>query len=448
MRRPLYQINHWPPVFSPFFLIRLEAIVYVNMRPVALAFALTFAHTGCGDDPSTPSAPDSSGPLPAGGGLRWDPLDPIMLWPPSNDDFVVQVGPFTSAEQIEQIATDLGLEVKTIFPFGDGQIVLYDGPDEEIPPFADYAFVKTYSPNIELDINAEGISLTIGFIGWEWLEEGIRGQNAFETLQLEVVHEVATGEGVKIGVIDTGANGQHPGLAGHVEVLPPGSDMRSGECPKNYLDDDNDGYTDEGWGHGTFVAGEIAICAPGATIVPVRVLNSEGYGSLVDVIHGIELAVAQGCTIINLSLCLSGTSSQFTAIMQELKQNGIAVVAAAGNAGGHAPLFPGTSPHAFGVAAVDDTDTLAWFSGGGNRIDLGAPGIDVYSAWVEGGTAKAMGTSMAAPIISSAIALAMEAHGMTPLGAIAHLRLKARPIHPAPATNSGVLALRQSMDYP
>ncbi len=431
-------------------------------RCVAAALAWTLVFSGCADDRSAPLAPDSPGPPadPAddGGGVRWDPLNPIMLWPPDTDDFVVQVEPGTTSQEIQEIATELGLTVLDVFPFRNGQVVLYDGPSSTIPPFADYDFVETYGPNAEVDINAEGISLTIGFIGNYWIIEGgeeeevsILDQPAFATLNLGVVHEIATGVGVKIGVIDTGADDQHPGLFGHVDQLPPNSNMLSTECPKNLIDDDNDGATDEGWGHGTFVSGEIAVIAPGATIVPVRVLNSEGYGSMVDVLHGIELAVEQGCTIINLSLCLSQTSSQFSDVLAKLKQEGIAVVAAAGNAGSHLPLFPGTSPHAFGVAAVDPTDTIAQWSGGGFRIDLGTSGVNVYSAYpggATGATAQASGTSMAAPIISSAIALAVEAHGMTPLQAIAHLRQKARPIHPAAATSSGVLALRQSMDYP
>jgi subtilisin family serine protease len=254
------------------------------------------------------------------------------------------------------------------------------------------------------------------------------------------VHAVATGAGVKIGVIDTGAEFTHPALVGHLESLPSGLELTSEETCDG-IDNDGDGTPDEACGHGTFVSAEVAMCAPGATIVPVRVLNSDGVGSMIDVLHGIRLAVDAGCEVINLSLCLSETSEQFNDVLDELDGLNVAVVAAAGNAGMRHPLFPGTSPYLLGVGATGNDDHIATFSGAGWRIDLAAPGVSVQSAMFGGNTGNASGTSMAVPIVSSAIALVMERRGISAFAAASHLRAHTRPIIPATATQFGCLEL-------
>ncbi|HMB68424.1 MAG TPA: S8 family serine peptidase, partial [bacterium] len=228
-----------------------------------------------------------------------------------------------------------------------------------------------------------------------------------------------------------------PLLASRIEVLPPGTMESVETC--NGEDDDGDGDIDEACSHGTFVAGEVAIVAPGATIIPCRALNSDGVGSVLDVLRAMFHLAEQDCDVINLSLSLSAYHEQFEGILAGLQSRGIAVVAAAGNAGGRNPLFPGTSPYAVGAAAVDVTNTLASFSGGGPLINLGAPGVGVRSAFLGGGTGQASGTSMAAPIISGTIALVIDHEQMSPLDAVDRVLTNAGDIIPWTASESGAV---------
>ncbi|WP_408009872.1 S8 family peptidase [Pseudalkalibacillus sp. A8] len=206
---------------------------------------------------------------------------------------------------------------------------------------------------------------------------------------------------VKIAVIDTGVDYNHPDLNGKVLQ---GYD---------FVDDDNDAIDENE--HGTHVAGiaaantdngeGIAGLAPEASILPVRVLDADGSGSLDDVAQGIRYAADQGAQVINLSLGGKIGSQTLEEAVNYAWEQGSVVVAAAGNESTPLPSYPAYYENAIAVAATDQDDALAYFSNYGTWVDIAAPGVDIYSTIPNGGYASYSGTSMASPVVAGVAGL-------------------------------------------
>ncbi len=221
----------------------------------------------------------------------------------------------------------------------------------------------------------------------------------------------ATGTGVVVAVLDTGVDAGHPDLAARIapggwNVLvnsPNTSDLG------NFRDDDGDGVIDEMTGHGTHVAGIIAQTAPGAGIMPVKVLDSDGLGDAFYVAAGIYQAIGSGAEVINLNLGSTHDARVIAEAVRAAHDAGIVVIAAAGNADRETPPeYPAIDEHAFGIAATDDDDVKSEFSNYHEDLLLSAPGNDVVSTFPGGGYAAWSGTSMAAPWVAGAAALLLE----------------------------------------
>jgi subtilisin family serine protease len=237
-------------------------------------------------------------------------------------------------------------------------------------------------------------------------------QTSTWTIGLHEAHTFSRGAGVRIAILDTGADLAHPMLAGRVTG---GWDFVDGDAdPSDVgdgLDNDGDGWVDEARGHGTHVAGIAVVVAPEAELLVARVLDTEGRGDMATVARAVRWAVAQGARVINLSLGGLTRSDAVQLALEEATAWGAVSVAAAGNWGSLEPEeFPGSSRYAIAVAALDPYDVLASFSSHGTYIGISAPGVDIRSAFADGQYALWSGTSMATPFVSGGAALLLAAN--------------------------------------
>lgn len=218
-----------------------------------------------------------------------------------------------------------------------------------------------------------------------------------------------TGLGVDVYVVDTGILGSHVDFSGRVS---------SGYS----IVSDGPGNLDCN-GHGTHVAGTIAGetygVAKDASLIPVRVLDCNGSGTLSGVIAGLSWISANydgSPAVVNMSLG-GGASSSLDAAVQTLVDKGITVVAAAGNSTADACSFsPARVPGAITVAASTAVDAMAGYSNFGSCVDLFAPGSVIRSAYYTSNTATMTlsGTSMATPHVAGAVAQLLESASLTP----------------------------------
>ncbi|WP_373056974.1 S8 family peptidase [Zunongwangia sp. H14] len=201
-------------------------------------------------------------------------------------------------------------------------------------------------------------------------------------------------------IIDSGIDLDHPDLK--VDASRGFNAFTSGRDGRS-LDDGN--------GHGTHVAGTIAALnnnigvvgiAPGATVIPVKVLDSRGSGSYSGVIAGVDFVAAKGKSGDVANMSLGGPVSQALddAVVAAGKA-GIKFTLAAGNesddANNHSPARA-NGINIYTISAMDSNDEWAYFSNYSNPpVDYAAPGVAVKSTWKDGGYNTISGTSMASP---------------------------------------------------
>lgn len=230
-------------------------------------------------------------------------------------------------------------------------------------------------------------------------------------LPLDLQYSYPTdGNGVDVYVVDTGV------LTGHTQF---GS--RLGALPDNAFTVVNDGNgTSDCSGHGTHVAGTAAGStygvAPEARVIPVRVLDCAGAGSVSGVVAGIEWVIAHHTVrpaVVNMSFT-TGQSTSLESAVDRAYADGMTVVAAAGNSNVDAcTVSPaGAKVSALTVGATTQTDARAPYSNFGACLDLFAPGSAITSAGVSSPSASAVlsGTSMAAPHVAGLAARYLSAN--------------------------------------
>jgi len=234
-----------------------------------------------------------------------------------------------------------------------------------------------------------------------WANWGIR------KIRLDKVFKDATG--ITVALLDTGVDLDHPLLASRLTA---GYDFADNDGwpddEANGRDDDGDGRTDEGSGHGTHIAGIIAMVAPAAKVMPVRVLNSDGGGTLFDIVQGLVYAVEQGADVVNMSFSAVDNSPLLSAAVQFALNRDVVLVAAAAGEDGYLE-FPAAYDGVIAVGATKNDDAVTDFSQSyATEVDVFAPGEWIFSTYLDGGYAWWSGTSMAAPFVAGGAALLRE----------------------------------------
>lgn len=199
------------------------------------------------------------------------------------------------------------------------------------------------------------------------------------------------GQGVRIAVLDSGVQA-HPQFA---------------DLKMDHLDLADGPMTDSGARHGTSVASIISGregIAPRAELLSVRVLDGEGAGNSFQVAEGIIQAVDRGAQVINMSLGVYEEAALLRQAVRYAHDQGVIMVAAAGNDGYDRMSFPAAYPEVLAVTAVDASGQQARFPNQSSLIDFAAPGVGILTAGEDAGTQLFSGTSAAAPFVTGSLA--------------------------------------------
>jgi len=247
-------------------------------------------------------------------------------------------------------------------------------------------------------------------------------RESLELFNMDYIHNTLgfTGDGLRVGVLDTGIDYNHP-------IFAPYLNPATGRLRGRNFSTDNPNDTMDGHGHGTHVAGTVIALAPDIELWNYKVLNDQGGGQEDRIVSGIEAAHADGMDVMNLSL--GGLSDEpltpFNVATNLAMLDGVVVVAGAGN-DGHLGMFsvitPATASLSISVGSGtaggrnDLGDRMSDFSSIGPifgtyhlGVDIVAPGDYVVSATINNGYLAASGTSMATPHVSGIAALMIEA---------------------------------------
>lgn len=225
------------------------------------------------------------------------------------------------------------------------------------------------------------------------------------------------GRGIKVGLLDTGIDAEHP-------------DLKPNVVEKVSFIDDTDG--EDANFHGTHVAGIFGAAdtgkgvigtAPAVEIYSAKVFHKDGYMTATAEREAIDWMIEKGVDVVNMSYGfligkkdseeIEKAINNYEKLIQKLVDAGIIVVAATGNAGNTTDTFdrvsyPARFDNTIGVGAVSEEIERADFSSAGEAVDFAMPGVDIYSCYPGSRWARFSGTSMATPYLVGCIALLQE----------------------------------------
>ena len=250
---------------------------------------------------------------------------------------------------------------------------------------------------------AEALPMT-GEVNWGMVVFGVHS-----------LRTVTDGAGIKLGVVDTGVDQNHPILT-NVAGAKDFTGSASGSADRN--------------GHGTHCTGTVGGTeprigvAPGATLYHGKGLGDNGSGGN-GLLRAIEWCLEQGCAVVSNSWG-GGMSAAWEVEFRRWADAGAWLIFAGGNSGPGTPDadWPGRSMSLINVAALNQNLTPASFSSAGDKLDTSGPGVDIWSARPGGGYQQMSGTSMATPFVAGLLGLyrrALELKGL-PVPKVPELR--------------------------
>ena len=303
-------------------------------------------------------------------------------------------------EEGEGILLDYGIKIKKHLPLANACLCLLDEISTGFKSLAaddNIEFIEDdYLARIQV-LASTTETLKIASQNIPWSVRKIEAPDVWKRCQ---------GEGIKVGIIDTGIDLGHPDLKDNIKEAYSVVDGIS-------ADDDN--------GHGTHVAGIIAALdndigvvgvAPKAEIYSVKAFDKKGRGTVSDIIDALQWCVENKVHVINMSFGIGTNSRALKRAIGAAHRHKIIMVAAAGNSGARdSVLYPAKYPEVIAVAASDSKDQAADFSSRGPEVNIIAPGVDVSSTYINEEYKNLSGTSMACPHVVGACALLMSISG-------------------------------------
>jgi thermitase len=272
---------------------------------------------------------------------------------------------------------------------------------------------------------------------WFTGSESTRVENlsVWTQIHLEQAQTLASnlGAGVKVAVIDTGIDLNHPAFVGHLVASADWKDFVDTDAVPQEVPGD-------AYGHGTSAASIVLQVAPKALIMPIRVLDSSGTGDTTKIASAIDWASQHGAKVINVSLGTDAANFDCAvqkAVAYATQNYGILFVFAAGNTGNTNVNYPAitvksspnsnpavracrampynltpsmnnkTSGASISVGSVNTLDQKSKFSSYGDKLEIVAPGENIYGPYPENAAAAWSGTSMSAPLVTGSLALAL-----------------------------------------
>jgi hypothetical protein len=276
-----------------------------------------------------------------------------------------------------------------------------------------------------------------------------RNQPAMALIRSEAAHGHSDGHNILIADINSRVDANHPALAGRlfsgydfVSGTPSGvnAGLNDDQQTAGFLDDDQQtaGFLDDdqqtagfldgfgmqvlgdlpaggllggrnpAYGHGTLCAGILAAVAPGAMIMPIRAFDDNGNADAYTLAKAIRWAVDHHADVINMSFGTLQDSKVLRDAITYARNRGVLLVASAGNNNTSTPQYPAAYPGVVTVASTNLADRKAPFSNYGASIVVDAPGVDIISAYPDGGYAMVSGTSFSAPKVAGALALVLR----------------------------------------